>query len=55
MKNKVLGPNGEVVCLGRKNGGRGKNKDLTDFRYLLNKDEEKISDSKEEKNKDKED
>ncbi len=44
-----------MVYLGRKNNGRGKNKDLTDFTYLLNKDEEKISDSKEEKNKDKED
>ncbi|OAA85304.1 hypothetical protein [Clostridium ljungdahlii] len=41
--------------MGRKNGGRGKNKDLTDFRYLLNKDEEKTSDNKEEKNKDKKD
>lgn len=55
IKNKVLGSNWEVVYLGRKNGGRGKNKDLTDFRYLLNKDEEKTSGSKEEENKDKED
>lgn len=48
-----------MIFLGRKNTSRGKNKNLTDFSYLINKPEdveiEEDKDNKIEENKEKED